>query len=185
MSKAKTAVTVAVITTTLINTVYKKLFLEIMTMKKMLSILVVLILVLSIGSMAFAANSPTASQTTTTGTKTSDKPTEVDSNYTKIVGYNELDQLAAEDQETFKDAKKAVKDATPDGYSCRYIFWAEAGSYPYEAKYEISTLAASKGVAVKLYADNAWQELESANNGDGTITATVTGAGPVAIFVEK
>ena len=156
-------------------------------MKKMLSILVVLILVLSIGSMAFAGYvpSPTPNQTTTDGAKTADKPLEIDSNYTKLVGYNELDQLAAEDQETFKEAKTAVKDATPDGYSCRYIFWAEAGSYPYEALYEISTLAASKGVAVKLYADNAWQELVSANNGDGTITATVTGAGPVAIFVEK
>ena len=152
-----------------------------------------LTLIFALCATAFAA---TGSVTPGGGGGTADKatgattalPTEIDDLYkdgkVTLTALGNAGSLDADKADAFKDAYKAVKDATPSDMTAKYFFHQDCTEYPYTAIYKIPGLAKDAKVAAKLY-NGSWTELSATNNGDETMSVVITGPGPVALFVGK
>lgn len=154
-------------------------------MKRFLAAILALVLVLSVSAAAYAAGgSVQAAPAVEAGNKTTALPTVVNSDAT-LVSIDNIADLPEEAQKVFKEASESVKKEVPDGMVARYFFYSESKSYPYELKINMDDIKDVKDLASKLFLDGKWVDLKLVLNKDGTVSITVTGEGPMAVFTKK
>lgn len=96
--------------------------------------------------------------------------------YSVLEGY----KLEIEGRQAFLNAQDALRDALPAGMSARYFFYVYTSSMC-TAVFRIEN---ASEVVFKQYVDGQWAELESAMNGDGTVTVEGVVTAPMAIFTK-
>ena len=171
-------------------------------MKRTLSLVLALVIVLSLGCVTAFAASPDKetydTSTTTTTTKATMSTVEGaladvngESDWASQINVTALDdiaQLTEEQAADYKAAYEALKDATPAGMNASYLFYvtpkAENVTAPYTLTLKMADVKDAGSCVAALYADGAWTAQPTTVNGDGTVSATISAFGAVAIFTK-
>ena len=153
-------------------------------MKKIMTVLLAIMLLVSVAVPAFAA-SPTAPEATTS--KTSSLPVVAGKDQDDsciLYSVYDADELTEEECTSFKEAQKSLKKEVPAGMRVKYFFYhqpLEATAAACEHTLNIGNFAE---VIVKQYLEGKWVELEVKVNENGTITISGIETGPMAIIVK-
>ena len=154
-------------------------------MKKIMTIVLAVMLLMSVAVPAFAA-SPTAPEATTS--KTSPLPVVVEEGKEDasciLYSIYDADELTEEECTSFKEAQKALKKEVPAGMRVKYFFYhqpLEATAAACEHTLDIGNFTE---VIVKQYLEGKWVELDVKVNENGTITISGIETGPMAIIVK-
>lgn len=98
----------------------------------------------------------------------------------KLYSVVEEYKLEAVGRQAFLDGQNALRAAVPSGMLARYFFYFST-STSCSAVFRIENI---REVAFKQYVNGAWVELQSAINGDGTVSVDGVVEGPMAIFTK-
>lgn len=154
-------------------------------MRKVLTLILTVVLVLSLAVPAFAA-SPTAP--IQSPRKTTVLPVIVGEECDDgcmFVSIYQAHLLGERDREIFLTSQKYLKDATPEGMVVKYFFYhvkgAQVTTELCEHTFDIGKF---EQVVVKQFEDGKWVETDVTVNSDKTITVDELITGPVSIFIE-
>ena len=171
-------------------------------MKRTLSLVLALVIVLSLCCVTAFAASPDKetydTSTTTTTTKATMSTVEGvladvngDSDWASQINVTSLDKIAEltdEQAADYKAAYEALKAATPEGMTASYLFYvtpkAEDAVAPYTLSLKMADVKDPGSCVVALYTNNAWEAQPTTVNGDGTVSATINDFGAVAVFTK-
>lgn len=146
-------------------------------MRKVLTFVLVVMMVMAMAVPAFAASSPVAPVATENKTAALPVAAEAMPEGVKLVA---VTALTAEAKETVVAAQAALKEAAPEGMAVKYFFYVEA-----EESVELSLkLGKVESVTIMQFVDGKWIEVESVLNADGTVTIKGVVEGPIAIFTK-
>lgn len=163
-------------------------------MKKAITLVLTVVLVLAMAVPAFAVGSPTAP--IAAPDKTTALPEIVDHitgcGFYSIYDANELPEEA---QKLFKAAQESLKEATPEKMTVKYFFYHVKDSTITGLCQHTFDIGEFEEVIVKQYVDEEWVELEEFGkkmeeektvvvNADGTVTITGLETDPVAFFTK-
>ncbi len=158
-------------------------------MKRFFALLLALVVVLSVSSVAFAADvsSVTAPPVVEDGNKAAALPTLVESDEGVVLTpVDNVEDLPEDAQEEFKQAEATVKEAIPEGMVARYLVYAQSpNGEPYKLTLKLDDVKDIKDFAARLFKDGKWIELEVIMNDDGTFTVVVPSDGTLAICTAK
>ncbi len=162
-------------------------------MKKAITFVLAVMLVMSMAVPTFATHtSPTAPVTSETATAAKPEVVEDAANHGDIiivlVATNEAKkELTKEEQKTFAEAQKTLKEATPDGMKAQYFFFYTAENKDGKRVTPPATLTVKIAnvtkVVVKQFVDGKWVELKATLK-DGNVVIEGLVEGPVAIFTK-
>lgn len=146
-------------------------------MKKALSFVLAVMLVMSMAISASAVGSPTA-------TKEDLKPTLVGDTAKNItiITVEDIEELPEEEQKVFVEAKDKLAGATPAGMAVKSFTYFSTTEKSVSAVLKMDVAAGAK-MAIKQFVDGKWVELEYEINEDGTVTVLNVVSGPLAVFV--
>ena len=146
-------------------------------MKKALSFVLAVMLVMSMAISASAVGSPTA-------TKEDLKPTLVGDTAKNItiITVEDIEELPEEEQKVFVEAKDKLAGATPAGMAVKSFTYFSTTEKSVSAVLKMDVAADAK-MAIKQFVDGKWVELEYEINEDGTVTVLNVVSGPLAVFV--
>lgn len=146
-------------------------------MRKVLTFVLAVMLVMSMAVPAFAVSSPVAPVASATKTAALPVAAETLPEGVKLVA---ITALTAEAKEAVAAAQAELKAAAPVGMAVKYFFYVEA-----EETVELTLkLAKVAEVTVMQFVDGKWIEVESVLNADGTVTIKGVVEGPIAIFTK-
>lgn len=167
-------------------------------MKKVITLVltVVLVLAMAVPAFAVAVDSPTAP--VADEDKTTALPVVVESvNDCVFFSIEDADELPEEAQEEFIAAQEALEEATPEGMTVKYFFYHihTNGETPDELCQDTFDIGEFEEVVVKQYVDEEWLEVEELGkkmeeektvvvNPDGTVTVTGLETAPIAFFTK-
>ena len=146
-------------------------------MRKVLTFVLAVMLVMAMAVPAFAVASPTAPVAAPNKTTALPVVAETLPEGVKLVA---ITALTAEAKEVVVAAQAELKAAAPAGMAVKYFFYAEA-----EETVELTLkLGKVTEVVVMQFVDGKWIEVESVLNADGTVTIKGVVEGPIAIFTK-
>lgn len=151
-------------------------------MKKAISLVLAMLLVLGLTVSAFAAESPVAPVENEQETAALPVVVDLDPDM-QVVTVNNAKTLPEEDQKNFAEAQQTLKDAVPEGMMTRYFFYVmnKGGA----AKDVTMKMANAKSVAAKLFNNGKWNTLETVVNDNGTVVIKNVTTGALAVFTGK
>lgn len=165
-------------------------------MKKVITLVLTVVLVLAMAVPAFAVGSPTAP--VADEDKTTALPVVVESvDDCVFFSIEDADKLPEEAQKEFIAAQEALEEATPEGMTVKYFFYHTHtnGESSDELCQDTFDIGEFEEVIVKQYVEEEWVELEELGkkmeeektvvvNPDGTITVTGLETAPIAFFTK-
>lgn len=157
-------------------------------MKRYFALLLALVVVLSVSSVAYAADvgSVTAAPVVEEGNKAAALPTVVESDEDVVLTpVDEVEDLPEDAQEEFKEAAATVEEAVPEGMVARYLVYSSGPATPYTITLKLDDITDVKDVVVRLFKDGKWIDLEVVKNADGTFTIKLPESGALAICTTK
>ena len=161
-------------------------------MKKAITFVLAVMLVLSMAVPTFAATSspkaPAASETTTASKPEVVVDTKAEVKV-ELVAVEEVEAaLEAEEKETFVAAQETLKEAAPADMKTQYFCYFKAetkdGKKADEPVKLTIKIANVTKVVVKQFVDGKWVELKATLNEDGTVVIEGLVDGPIAIFTK-
>lgn len=163
-------------------------------MKRVITLVLTVVLVLAMAVPAFAVGSPVAP--VADEDKTTALPELVDSTTCcSFFSIFDADELSETEQKEFIAAQKALEEATPEGMTAKYFFFHVKDpdlKGPCQHTFKIGEF---EEVTIMQFADEEWVELEELGkkmeelkevtvNSDGTITVTGLETGSVAFLTK-
>ncbi len=106
-----------------------------------------------------------------------------------ITEYPDRFTLGDAERTRFEDAYAALEDATPAGMNPHYfVNLSKGGSNtdtPFELTVDLSEdgLNADSAIEIQVYQFGEWANQVCINNGDGTVSCTISEWGPIAIYM--
>ena len=147
-------------------------------MKKLLSVILCIAMVLSLGVCAFAAGKTVVIYID----EQYAVPEEIDKTYQDddvlLAATTEITTLLNEDQETFYDSYEKMKDGQEG--AAQYFFFQDSAVYPYDATYKIE---GDKDLVFKIFENNEWIEIPAVADGNGNYTIVLEHKSPVLVIV--
>ena len=153
-------------------------------MKKIMTVLLAIMLLVFVAVPAFAA-SPTAPEATTSKTSSLPVVADMDQDASCILySIYDADELTEEECTFFKEAQKTLKKEVPAGMRVKYFFYHQPLDAAVEACEHTLDIGNFAEVIVKQYLEGKWVELDVKVNENGTITISGIKTGPMAIIVK-
>ncbi len=165
-------------------------------MKRVITLVLAVVLVLAMAAPAFAVGSPVAP--VADEDKTTVLPVVVESvDDCVFLSINDADELPEEARKEFIAAQEALEEATPEDMTVKYFFYhTHANEEDLDELCEDTfDIGEFEEAVVKQYVDGQWVEVEElgkrmgeaktvAVNPDGTITVTGLETAPIAFFTK-
>lgn len=165
-------------------------------MKKVITLVLAVVLVLAMAAPAFAVGSPVAP--VADEDKTTVLPVVVESvDDCVFLSIEDADKLPEEAQKEFIAAQEALEEAIPEGMTVKYFFYHihTNGEDLDELCEDTFDIGEFEEAIVKQYVDGQWVEVEELGrrmeeekmvvvNPDGTITVTGLETAPIAFFTK-
>lgn len=147
-------------------------------MKKLLVLVLAIAVVMSMALPTAALVSPHA-------TKNDLKPglTKESQEIVRFYTLEEILELDQTIQDLMAEAKGALKEACPEGFAVRYLFYVDILIDEDFVNVIFEPIDHSE-ILFKQYIDGAWTDLEFTVNSDGTITVYNMVEAPLAIFTK-
>lgn len=146
-------------------------------MKKALSFVLAVVLVMGMAISVSAVGSPTATEEDLKPTLVGDTAKNI-----TIITVEDIDELPEEEQKVFVEAKEKLADATPKGMAVKSFTYFSTTEKSVSAVLKLDAADGAK-MAFMQFVDGEWVELEYEINEDGTVTVLNVVSGPLAIFV--
>lgn len=162
-------------------------------MKKFVSLLLALMLVVSVSTVAFAAHDDSHKDVSSPtrifamlGTanpggdhKCHSDFLEDDTQVDFLCLIEDFDDLNTEEAAAVAQAQKALAKAAPEGMVCQYLCYVRLFVGSLDVNFDFP---GADECAVMMFVDGAWENVPVTANGNQNFTMTLTSSGPIAFF---